>query len=496
MSNFDMQQLYNGPDVISQEEVAKLMKALEANTANTDVSNLSGVGALQLQDLEGSYVKTLHDETHLTMLKDIPQSDAKSTLEQYAKEFGYGLSASGWVGQTENPESADPQLMSETAFIKFQRQMWKFSDVSGLVDTISPAEALAKEAAGLRGMRNVNKALYSGDSTLFTESIDGFEKTIRNNGSPDHVFDLRGGTPTQATFREAGQLISQNFGKVNGSGVYVSPAGQSVLDSVIEHAQFFNQTQIGSDGKIAAGWGIDKIHTSFGTMLVKQDVFIGGEYEDRGVPVYPNPSNPSQLIEGAESANAPGSPTLAVAVQAATDVTGSKFAASGIRPSGVVYHYRVAAGNKYGRGAACALVAANVAVTTGGAMQITITPATGGNPATYFEIFSEQVAGSGVFRSIGKVANSGATTIFVDKNLVIPGTTKIFVIDMSGSGPSRAVTFKRLAPMHSQEFGRQGPYRWGTVNLYGVPLYYAPLKFVMLSNVGVDVSASSPGLNI
>lgn len=483
-------------------EIQVLMKALEAQQGVTDVANLTSVGALQPQSLEGTLALLTFQDKHLTIWKDVPKGNAFSTLEEYSVQTGYGQSGDGWVGQMETPLEADPYAKRKFSTVSYCRQLWKISDVSGLVTTIQDTEVWAKQAAALRNLRTVNRALYSGDKAMIGEGIDGFEKTIRNNGSTDHVIDARGVTPTQDNFDQIAELLMANFGNPDGCAVYASPGGQSTLAQIMRQGggtttQRVIQSTVDQSGGISIGYGVKQIHTPFGTMVPKTDIFIASEYEGRTVPKRPNPSNPEQLIEGKTSVRAPDSPSIVVTTQAGP-VANSKFSAGTVRPSGVVYNYRVAAGNRFGLSQACALAFAGGAVAATGSNTVTITPALSGNfPATYFEIYSEQVAGSGDFRFVSRIADSGnPTTAWVDLNRYIPGTTKYFVLDLTSVGEMRSFMLKRLAPMHSKEYDRIGEYRWGTVNMYLTPVFYAPLRFAMIENVPISKNTKSPLIEV
>ncbi len=481
---------YDGFGSIGFEDVQLLMKALEANESITDIDGASGMAALQLQSLEGTLVMLTAQEKHLTLWRDIPKTGAKSTLEEYSAQVGWGQDESGWVGQMENPLEADAEAVRKYSFIKFQRQMWKVPSISGLVQTITPAEKLQKQAASMRCLRNLNAALYSSDSEMIPESIDGFEKTIWNNGSSYHVIDLRGQAPEMNDFRNAAELIFSNFGTVEGAGLYMSPGALTCIDGIMEPNVRVQQGQIGRDGGLEIGYGTTGIKTSYGRIIPKVDIFIAGEYEGRKVPKRPNPTNKEVLIEGKTSPRAPEKPSLAVTTQGAT-VSGSKWIASGVRPANAIYGYRVASGNRFGRSIACAEQKSS-AVAAGGSNTLTITPSGESTyPATYHEIYSQQEVG-GEYYFLARVKDSGtATTTYVDKNTFIPGTSRMFLLDLSSVGEMRTFMLKRLADMHSQEYGPIGPYRWGTVNLYATPQYYAPKRFVLFINVPVGIQSKS-----
>jgi len=475
-----------------REELNQLLKALQANTGTTDVKQLTGGGALQLQSLESTLVVLTGSESNANFLrlwKNIPKDQAYSTIEEYTTQLGVGFGDFGWSGQMDLPDEADPIFKREVAFVKFIRKQWKVSDVATMVRSITDQEIIAKRSSLLNLLRTVNESLYWGDSDLIPEMIDGFEKVITQYTSPYHIIDARNGL-SESDFQNLAEIIVSNFGNVEGAVLYVSPGGMNAISNLILPGQRFLLNQIGSDGKIAIGYGVDRIRTNYGTIIPQIDLSITAIYEGRGVPTIPDPSNPTNRIEGATSQNAPNTPT--VSVTTSTGVPGSKWSStSSIRPAGVAYRYRVAAGNKYGLSVASAPVTATPA--NGGAVNINITRSATGNLPTFYEIYSEKQSNSGVYRLLKRIpANpSGPTTTFQDLNHDIPGTTRMFLLDFTSTGEQRACTLKRLAPALSQELAKIGPYRWGYTYLYLTPVYYAPLRFAMIKNVDVDILSAS-----
>lgn len=492
---------WSGYGSSAMSDVQDLLKALEAQEGITDIANLTSIGALQPQSLEGTLALLTFQEKHLTLWRDIQKGSATSTLEEYTVQLNYGQEG-GWVGQMETPVEGDPDWKRKFAEMKFLRTLWKVSDVSGLVTTIKDSEVAAKQAASLRLLRNINSTLYSGDSNLVSHQIDGFAKTIENNGSADHVVDLRGGVPTQNTFREIGELITSNYGNVEGAFCYCSPGGITTLAQILENvgtstAQRFQQGSVGADGGIDIGWSIKGINTPFGKLIPRTDLFIASEYEGKTVPKRPNPANPEAIIEGKTSVRAPETPGISVAVDAPT-VTDSKWSDTDFRASAKKYEYRVAAGNRFGLSAASAAADGGANVLANGAISVTITPGTTSNfPATYFEITSREEGTTGQFLFVKKIVDSGsATTVFQDLNFDIPGTTRMFIIDMTAVGELRTFILKRLSPLHSKEYARIGEYRWGSINLYCAPFFYAPLRYAMIKNIKVGVISKSPRLEM
>lgn len=491
---------WSGYGSSSQSDVQDLLKSLEAQEGITDIATLTSIGALQPQSLESTLALLTFQEKHLTLWKDIPKGTAYSTLEEYTIQTSYGQEG-GWVGQMETPVEGDPNWKRKFANVRFLRDLWKVSDVAGLVTTIRDAEVASKQGASMRLLREINRTLYAGDSDFIPEQIDGFAKTIENNGSADHVKDLRGIIPGQQDFREMAELITVNYGNAQGAGLYCSPGGMTTLDQILENvgqntAQRFTQGTIGPDGKISLGWATSVINTSFGQLQPKVDLFIAGEYEAKGVPKRINPSNPETTIEGKTSIRAPDTPDIAVAVQAAT-VPNSKWKDTDTRASTKTYEYKAASGNRFGLSKASSASDAGVVVEDG-SITVTITPSGASNFAvTYYEIYSREKGTTGPFLFVKKIQDSGSpTTVFTDLNDDIPGTTRMFLLDLTTVGEMRTFMLKRLAPLHSKEYARIGEYRWGSVNLYCTALYYAPLRFTMLKNVPVGINSKSNLLEV
>lgn len=494
--------MYNGFGVTNNADIERLLKALEATAGqSTDISTYTEFTALQPQSLETSLALLTAQEKHASLWKEVPKDSAVSTLEEYSVQMAYGQQG-GWVGQMETPEESDPNAQRKFGVMKFLRQQWKFSDVAGMVAAITPAETFAKQSATQRLIRQINRSLYSGNSLLIPDEIDGFEYAIRTNGSPNHVIDMRGSTPTQDTFDNATQLIMDNFGNPNAK-LFASPGGMNTINSIMKNngattSQRIIQGQVGPDGGISIGTKVRDIHTAFGTLDLVTDIYIGSEYEAKTVSRVPNPSNPTVLVEGATSVRAPLTPALTSVSIIAPTLPTSKWAGSGSggRVAGS-YRYRVQSKNKFGTSLATASSSPQ-AVASGGALDVLITPnPNSAYPATCFEVFSEAQPGTDVYLYLGSVvANGLAPVTYRDLNHKIPGTTCYFILDLTSQGQDRTFILKRLAPLFSQEFAKIGMYRWGVMNLYCVPQYYAPLRFVLIENVPVGVRSTSPLLNV
>jgi hypothetical protein len=472
------------------EEVQNLTKAIQAHEGVTDIADLSGGGALQVQSLETSLALLTWQEKHIKLYKDIGVQKAYSTLEEYSVQDGYGTEG-GFVGQMENPEEDDADLRREYAVIKYIRTLWKASDVVQYTKTITNAELVQVQAAQLRALRIVERNLFFGDSDKIPQSFDGLERTIATKASTDHIFDMRGGNLTESNMKEAAELITANFGVP--TKMYTSLGVQTAISNILgTSAQRLNQDQIKGTGAITLGHKVVEMATPFGNFTFEPDIFINPE--SQGVPKIKDPTTPSSLIEGATSTKAPAMPSLAIAVNAPT-VAGSLWAASGSGGAiAGVYNYRVCAINQYGKSVACAQVSETVAAS--GALTLTITAGSGAYAATAFEIYRETAPSSGIIRYLTTVKSTGATTTYQDLNENLAGTSKAFLLDMTSVGDLRTMTLSQLAPMHKVNYAKIAPYKWGTVNFYVVPKWYAPLRMVMFKNIAVSKETTSPLIDL
>ena len=501
MYDFQSPDLYDGAGSATHEEVALLVKALEAQEGITDIAQLKDVGALTPQSLEGMLAVLTAQEKHLTLYRDVPKGNAVSTLEEYNLQLGHGQEAS-WSQQMESPLEADPSFKRKFSVVKFLRSMWKVSDVAGIVRTVREPEVLAKQAATMRILRTLNRTLYSGDSAIVSDSIDGFDKIIATNGSTAHTIDRRGNAIDLTAFQNAAELIHTSLGNADGVNCYLSPGGVSAVAQMLQSTSGIAQNNVarimqgtvGADGQVGAGFGVSHVFTPFGRINLKSDIFIAGEYEGHGVPMVPDSTNPENLIEGATSQRSPATPTLGVAAIAGPSAL-SKFVASGEPRLGAQdYRYKVYAVNRFGKSMATAASAA-VTVPVAGGAALTITPGVGPFQPSGFVILAETIQGSGKYYFAGTIAANGSTpVVFNDFNDRVPGTTTLFVLDLTSVGEMRTFMLKQLAPLHSVEFAKIGMYRHGVCNLYCTSVPYAPLRFVRIINVPVGVQSVNPRL--
>lgn len=477
--------------VSSAAQVEALTKALLAPESVADMYGTSG-GVVTQQSLEGMLVDLTLNANDFTLWHDMNKIKAYSTVEEYDQQIGLGINDGGFVGQMENPEFRDPDILKQVAIVRYMSEGWTVGDVSEATNTIIDIRTRSQRAAMTRLLRNLNRNMYSARTAWIPKAFNGLSATIIAENNTQQIRDLRGGNLSMAVFNTIGQLITEANGYVENAKIYTSPAGLSNLSTIIE-AQAASTgdrkiVEMGSGG-ITIGGKINGIMTAFGQMVPRMDKLLGMEYESKVVPQYFNNAT-STWVEGATSDKAPSVP--AVALANAPVVAGSLFAAGVTRPSGVQYSYRIVARNEYGKSIACASATVGAPVAAGGGVTITITPNAadaGAKLPTCFEIYSEQVAGSGDFRYMDTVAASAVNPLlpvtYTDSNAYIPGTGRMFVVDQTTAGEARVMAFSQLLPIHNTDLAKTGRFTQGLINLYGTPKYYKPQVLVEIRNIAV-----------
>ena len=480
--------------VSSASQIEALTKALLAPESVTDMYSTSG-GVITMQSLEGMLADLTLNATDFTLWQDVNKIKAFSTVEEYDQQIGLGINEGGFVGQLENPEFRDPDIQKQVAIVRYMSEGWTVGDVAEATNTIVDVRTRSQRAAMNRLLRNLDIALYAGNSAWIPQSIDGLASTIAGQNA-QQTRDLRGGNVSMATFNLMGQLITEGNGHVENSKVYVSPAGLQNLSTIIEAQAAATGdrkiVEMGSGG-VTIGGKITGIMTAYGQMVPRMDKLLGIAYESKTVPQWYNNAT-GVWTEGGTSDKAPSMPAIALA-NVGAGAAGSLFSAGTVRPSAVQYSYRVVARNRYGKSIACALATVGAPVAATGAVDITITPFAGDAGAklpTCFEIYSEQVAGSGIFRYMDTVAASAvnplAAVTYRDLNTYIPGTARMYIVDQTTAGENRVMAFSQLLPVHNTDLAKTFRGSQGLINLYGVPKYYKPNVLVEIRNIGVAQS--------
>jgi len=401
----------------------------------TDVAALSGGGALRLQSLEGTLLTTIEQNDHFVFFNALEKSGAGATVDEYSVKNRIG----GFPGSAFNSELGDIQeeqgeyerKVLQIKYLMTQRQV---SVVQRSQKTLVDTMADQNMDASLELLRSCEWGLFYGDAACSSVEFDGLFTQMKADAltsSSDHIFDLRGSsiTPNASEIVDSSQFIAGfgNFGRL--SDIYWSQAAQADVDQKLDPAHRVN---LGSDSnqRLVLGTPVTGVRTSWGNLKTHPDVFVQegqAPFEARGGAFAANVTA-AALTPPTSIA---GSPAPNVASQFATAQAG-------------LYYYAVEGSNKLGR--TTVVKSAQVTVAKGDSVTVTITHAAG-DPATCYFIHRGRRNGTnatGDFREMVRVPRSGgATTVYVDSNQNIPGTSIVTCVTMA----NKAIGIRRLLPM-------------------------------------------------
>ena len=466
---------YQGLDGFGQsssEDVADLRKAL---SAGQDINN-PGVSAgqgfpLRVESLENTLKVVTYKMDDVKMWSSLVKLPAYNTVEEINRLQEYGSGVAAFISEGDLPASDDSTYSREYTVIKYLGTTRAVSHVMSLVRP-SHGNVVAQETVNGTAwlLRQLERALFFGDSTLIPEQFDGLETQI-TNGAPNpalNVLDLRG-RPMSEDFINDGALIVKtepNYGRA--TDLYLADGSFSDLAKQFYPAERYNIPPAGYNQGMV-GINIQGMYSQFGPIKFNPDTFIQfGPVV--GAAVGPTSSRPSAPVQSV--------------VLAAAPAAGSQFGAN----DGGSYRYQVAAINRYGRSAPLDIPSNPIVVAPGDG--VTFTVADGAVVGTAYEIYRTEKDGlTGTERYMTTVARAGATTPVVDLNADLPGTSKAFLVQQN----LEFFSFAQLAPFVKIPLATiDTSVRWMQL-LYGALKVYAPGKAVIYKNVGRALGSS--GLN-
>jgi hypothetical protein len=453
-------QNYGGWGVSSPDELADLRKALYAGQDVNDPGVAPGQGfPLRTESLEASLKNLTFEMDEIKLFKSIPKVPATNTVEEFNRLLSYGRAGArrfnlGWMTEGDLPEEEDTTYERVTVLIKYLGSVGRVTHVANTIRA-AHGNVIALETMNktMELLKNLENALFFGDSALIPEQFDGLEKLVRT-GAPDNVVDLRNSPLTEEVLNDILLRIRDNFGM--GTDAYFGTGPFADLAKQVYDRQRFAYAP--APGVLGAT--ITAFQGQHGRVNLHDHVFI----------------TEGQLALAAglgKTDRRPLPPTITVP-PAAGATPGSQFIAADIG----TYVYRVVAGNRFGLS-----VPVNTAVVgpIAAGDGITFTVADGGQDTTFYEIY--RVAPGlavGTAKLMVRVPRTGATQVITDLNADIPGTSKGFVLMQN----QRSFSWTQLLPMTRIPLAAiDTSIRWAQV-LYGAIKMYTPAKNVVIKNIG------------
>jgi hypothetical protein len=453
------------------QDIAQLRKALAAgHLINAPGSWTAGEGfAIRPESLENTLKVVTYKMDLARLWRGITKLPAYNTIEEFMRLRDYGSGFAAFIEEGGLPESDDSTYSREYAKVKFMGTTRAVTHVMSLVrPAIQGGNMIAQETVNGTAwlLRQVERALFFGDSTLIPEQWDGLKKQI-TDGAPNstlNVIDLEGGPLTEEKINDGCLIVKTepNYGMA--TDLHCADGAFSDLAKQFYAAQRFPVTPGGwNQGMV--GMNLKGFYSQFGPIAFNPNTFIQF-----------GPAAPTTAV--GPTGKRPDTPTEDTAPAAAALGGGetSYFKASDAGD----YYYSVTAINRYGRSAAVSMTGA---VTVAANQKVTMTVADGSIAGTAFEMYRNDVdAGSTALRRLCfATANSGVgTTTLTDFNSWRPGTSQAFLLQQN----LEFFSFKQLAPFVRIPLATiSTAIRWMQL-LYGTPTVYAPGRAVIYKNVG------------
>ena len=446
----------------SATDVQDLRKALVAGQDLNNPGTAAGTGfPLRIESLERTLKVVTYRMDDVRLWRNITKLPAYNTVEEYNRLREYGSGNAAFIAEGDLPTSDDSTYSREYTVIKYVGTTRAVTHVMSLV---RPAHGPVVSQETVNGtaylLKQIEKALFFGDSSLIPVQWDGLQSLITAGAPTANIIDMRGAALSEDSLNDAALTVktAPNYGRP--TDLYCADGAYSDLAKSFYPAERFNLQPGGwQDGMV--GLSIKGFHSMVGPVMFNPDVFI--EFGDV----------PSSSAIG-PSATRPSAPTENSAPNAATGDATAKFIASDAGD----YYYKVVAVNRYGKSAPLAMTGP---VTIAAGKKCVMTVADGGVTGTAFEVYRSSKGGALTTCKLAfTVARSGATTVITDRNWYIPGTSTAFLIQQN----IEFFGFKQLAPFVKIPLATvDTSIRWMQL-LYGAPTVYAPGKSVMFLNVG------------
>jgi hypothetical protein len=455
----------NGFGFSTQQEVEMLNKALEAGH-EVNPLNLQGGGAFRVESLENSLKVLTYGDQHIKFWKKIPKQKAYSTVEQYGQLIDYGRNQGAFIGEGVLPDTNDSTYARKAAFVKFLGTTREVTHPMTLVTSAFGNVIARQNQDGILWiLRQVEQALFWGDSKLAPGGQEGLEWDGLNKMiDPENTIDLKNNYLEEKHINWGAQLIIQNYGTP--TDIYLP------FEVMAQFSQeFFPKERVimPTQNGYQAGVIVNKFMTHGGEVEFNPNIFL-----NKTRPLNPN----------ASSFKAPAVGTLSF--DPATDLVGTD-GDWGKQGAGT-YKFKVTFNNSHGE----SIPSNEVSVTLTSndlnkGVKLTITnPASTAFPVEYIRLYRTEKDGDKFYevaRFAVATANSNGVTEYVDKGEIIANTYTAFMGEMSPD----IIAFKQLAPLMKMDLATLGPViRW-MILLYGVPVLYAPKKWMRFINIKADV---------
>lgn len=421
------------------EAFEELQKALQASSYQTDVSTLTGGGALGVQSLDTAMKTTIQENEHFVLFNRLARTNATNIVDEYTRQSSVG----GFLGGSTNSQmgvvrAAQGEYSREVGLVKFLMSLRQVGYVLNIGKNIVEATAVEERNGALQLLTDAEYLLFHGNAGASPTQFDGIFSQLdaeiaAGNMDADRVIDMNGAKlDTVEPFSKVNVAVSRYGSWGRSTDVYLPNSVQNDLNMGLDPA--FRWVPQGNNTPMIGGH-VEGIRLQNGVLKTNMDTFLHDEAHPMVSPFEVN-------YASIAAANAAFKPT-SVTVDASANDAASQF--SGSRAGN--YYWAVAAIGANGEGLTQVVKTAQTAVAAGKKAVLTITASAAGTESGYAVYRSRQDGTNATtdFRLVKIISKAGATTTFTDNNRDIPGTVQVPLLNLGASAD--AIGWRQFQPM-------------------------------------------------
>lgn len=416
-----------------------LLKALEASNYQTDVSTLTGGGALGVQSLDTAMKTVVQENKHFTLFNLLQQTGATNIVDEYVRQNSVG----GFLGGSTNTQmgvvrAAQGDYSREVGLVKFLMSLRQVGYVLNIGKNILEATSVEERNGAKQLMTDAEYLLFHGNADACPTQFDGIiaqldKEIAAGNMSDESVVDMQGKKLDSVEQFSAINATVGSYGSWGRSSDVLMPMSvQNDLNMGLDPAFRW----LPGDGNTPVlGGHVQGIRLQSGILKTHQDTFLHDESNPMVKPFEVNYA----AIAAANVAFKP--------VSAAADATASDASSQFTAGRAGNYYYAVAGIGKNGEGLTAVVLSAQTAVAAGKKVVLTITASASGGESGYAIYRSRQdgTSASTDLRLVKVIPKAGATTVFTDLNRDIPGTVTIPLLNLDADAD--AIGWRQFQPM-------------------------------------------------
>jgi hypothetical protein len=459
-----------GFGVGSIQDVQAINKALEGAEGVGIASGYTwggtdqvGGGALRVESLDSSLKVITFTDKHINFWKDIPKSQAYSTIEEYNQLTSYGTQTGGFITEGELPYATQSDYARKAALVKYVGTTRSVSHPMTLVRTMVPDVIAQENSNGIMWMlRQIENGLFWGrskgrDNAEYVE-WDGMDQLAGN------TYDLRAtsfsSTPFTTIVNDLAQTVVDGFGFP--TDLYIPFTVLAKINEEFAGTAAQRVILPTASGNTQVNINIDGLMTQAGRVNLKPTYFL---QKTRVAPTSANLLKSDEMPLGSVTVTASngGTPT------------------AGCVPPAGNYVSSFTLRNKYGETVSKACAGGTITL-NGSSQSLRFTVSgvdANANTAQFMDVFVSEPGGTTKYWVQSFPLAATADTTYDWNGERLPNTATAFIGQMTPD----VITFRQLAPLVKMDLATIAPaYKW-MILLYGVPVIFAPLKWTKITNI-------------